>query len=88
MALHAWAIGHGLSTADGRKLECFKLAINKVKSFRFIISQTHSKRQSKLGLLSQQFFVTFDWVLLARVLHYRKLERLVSDKHSSLLGPF
>jgi hypothetical protein len=34
------------------------------------------------------FFVTYEWVLLARVLHCIRLERLSRDKHISLLGPF
>jgi hypothetical protein len=34
------------------------------------------------------FFITYEWYQYARVLNYTKLERLASDKHFSLLGPF
>jgi hypothetical protein len=34
------------------------------------------------------FFITQEWAQLSRVFHYTKLERLASDKHASLLGPF
>ncbi len=34
------------------------------------------------------FFVTYIRAQYARILHYSKLERLVSDKNSSLLRPF
>jgi len=42
-----------------------------------------------LGLYSQHFifFVTFYWAQKARVVYYTRLERLVRDKHSSLVGP-
>ncbi len=32
------------------------------------------------------FYVTYERVQYARVLHYTKLKRLGKDKHSSLLG--
>ncbi len=28
------------------------------------------------------------YIIYVRVLHYTRLERLASDKHSSILGPF
>jgi hypothetical protein len=34
------------------------------------------------------FFVTYEWAQKAIVLYYTKLEKLASDKHSSLLGQF
>jgi len=34
------------------------------------------------------FFKTYELAKLPRVLHYSKLERLVSNKRFSLLGPF
>jgi hypothetical protein len=42
------------------------------------------------GLYSQHFifFLIYKRVQRAKVLYYSKLENLVTDKHSSLLGPF
>jgi hypothetical protein len=39
---------------------------------------------------SQHFivFVTYEWSQYARVLHYTKMEMLLRDKYSNLLGPF
>jgi hypothetical protein len=34
------------------------------------------------------FFITYKWAKKARVLHSVRLERITSDKRSSLLGPF
>jgi hypothetical protein len=34
------------------------------------------------------FFVTYEWAQNARVLHLTRLETLIRDKHSSLLGSF
>ncbi len=39
-----------------------------------------------LGWYSQHFI--HKWAQQARVLHYTRLKRLSSDKHSSLLGPY
>ncbi len=32
------------------------------------------------------FFVSYEWAQEARVFHFTKLERLTSDKYSSLVG--
>jgi hypothetical protein len=34
------------------------------------------------------FFVTYKWFLEIDMLHYARLERLASNKHSGLLCPF
>ncbi len=42
------------------------------------------------GLYSQPFilFLTYEWDQKARVLHYIKVERLATDKYTTLLDPF
>ncbi len=47
-------------------------------------------RQELQGPFSQNyiFFVTYEFAKKAGVLHYMKAEMLVSEKHTSLLGPF
>ncbi len=34
------------------------------------------------------FFVTYEWVQLARAFLYTRLKRLCRDKHSSLVSPY
>jgi hypothetical protein len=34
------------------------------------------------------FFLTYEWVKKARVLHHHRLERHARDKRSCLKGPF
>ncbi len=56
----------------------------------------HRKQQQKTFLAPHQwpysshfiFFVTYEWVQIARMLHYTRQERLPMDKHPSLLGLF
>ncbi len=43
---------------------------------------------SRALLTSLHFFVTYEWAQQARVLQYTWPERLVTEKHTKLLGPF
>jgi len=56
------------------------------------MAQVENYRETKTILEpdSQQFifFIPFEWVKQARVLHYNRLEKLARDKCSSLFGPF
>ncbi len=40
------------------------------------------------GKLQVIFFVTYKWAQKPRALHITKAERLATDKHSSVSGPF
>jgi hypothetical protein len=41
-----------------------------------------------MGPYSQHFFVTYEWTLYAKALLCTRPERIASDQHSRLLGPF
>jgi hypothetical protein len=34
------------------------------------------------------FSMIYKWAQYARVLHYARLERILKDKHTSILGPY
>jgi hypothetical protein len=45
-----------------------------------------SLNKDKVPISHFTFFLTYEWTQKARVLHNTRLERLASNKHSSILG--